>query len=161
MGTELMPNPDRPGTDYRMKWGADSAPMLTRLKYYTGNAYVMRLSRALDPAREQLLKATAERLHRAGYAYPTSQQAVAAVALGRRAAARHCFQHTAHLIDEVGLTPLDRDAPLADSGFIRVCHDVCGLARRPLPDGYCYEPPIELIYDVGVLSFGEPAVAGI
>jgi hypothetical protein len=155
MGTELMPNPDRPDTDYHMKKGAASAPMLTRVKFYTGNTYVMRLSRALDPLRERLLKATADQLHSVGYAYPTAQQAFAAVVLGRKAAARHCFQHVAHILDEVGLTPLNRDTPLADSGFLQVCRDVCGLANCALPDGYCYEPPIELVYDIGTLSFGE------
>ena len=155
MGTELMPNPDRPDTDYHMKKGAASAPMLTRVKFYTGNTYVMRLSRALDSARERLLKATADRLHSVGHAYPTARQALAAVVLGRRAPARHCFQHVAHILDEVGLTPLNRSTPLADSGFLQVCRDVCGLANCALPDGYCYEPPIELVYDIGTLSFGE------
>jgi hypothetical protein len=155
MGTELMPNP--PGADYRMKKGAASAPMLTRVKHYPGSVYVMRLSRALDPPRERRLKAAADQLHADGYAYPSASQAFFAAVLGRKVAARHCFQHIAHLLDEVGLTPLDREAPLADSGFLRVCREVCGLASRALPDGYYYEPPVELVYDIGALAFDDAA----
>jgi hypothetical protein len=157
-GTEVMPNPDSPGTDYHMKKGAASAPFLTRVKFYTGTVYVMRLSRPLDPAREQCLKATADRLHSVGYPYPTMQQAFGAALLGRKVPARHCFQHVAHLLDEARLTPLGLDAPLADSGIIQVCRDVCGLPGRALPDGYSYDPPIALMYDIGALGFDEDAI---
>ena len=154
LGTELMPDPNRPGVDHHMKPGAAAAPMLTRVKYYTGSVYVMRLSRALDPGREQRLKAVADQLHAVGYPYPTAQQAFSSTVLRRRVAARHCFQHVAHLLDAAGLTPLDRAAPLADSGFIRVVRDVCELPGRALPDGYRYEPPVQLVYDIGTLSLG-------
>ncbi len=155
MGTEIMPNPNMAGTDYHMNKGAASAPMLTRIKFYTGNTYIMRISRALDPVRERNLKAAADHLHSIGYAYPTTRQLLARIVLGRKPNARHCFQHVAHLLDEVGLTPLIQDTPLAESGVYQVCQDVCGLANCPLPDGYYYEPPIEIIYDVGVLSFSD------
>jgi hypothetical protein len=153
MGADLMPDPDRPGADVCMKSGAASAPLLTRIKYYTGSTYLMRLSHALDPGREEALKAAAERLHRAGHPYPTAAQAFAAVLLGRRSASRHCFQHVAHLLDGAGLTPLDQEGLLAESGFIRVCHEICRLAGRPLPGGYSYHSPVELLYDIGALSF--------
>lgn len=157
-GSEVMPNPDRPGTDYHMKKGASSAPFLTRIKFYTGTVYVMRLSYPLDPVREQRLKATADQLHSVGYPYPTMQQAFGAALLGRKVPARHCFQHVAHLLDEARLTPLGLDAPLADSGIFQVCRDVCGLPGRALPDGYSYGPPIALMYDIGALGFDEDAI---
>lgn len=148
-GQGLMPNPNRPGTDYYMTKGAASAPLLTRLKFCTDTVYVMHLSHPLDPAREQRLKATADQLHRDRYAYPTVRQALASAALGLKIPARHCFQHVAHLLDEVGLTPLNLDSGLlAESGIFQVCREVCNLVGRALPDGYYYKPPVELIYDI-------------
>lgn len=159
-GGPIMPNPDRPGAEYHMKWGATLTPFFTRIKFYAGTVYVMRLSRPLDPAREQRLKATADRLHSVGAPYPTMLQMFVSAWLGRNSPARHCFQHVAHLLDEARLTPLDLGAPLTDSGSLQVCRDICGLPGRALPDGYSYAPPIALMYDIGALVFdGDPPAA--
>lgn len=148
-GTELMPNADRPGTDYYMARGAASAPLLTRLKFASDTVYVMRLSHPLDPTREERLKATADQLHRVQYPYPTACQALTASLLARGdIPARHCFQHVAYLVDTAGLTPLDQEPPLAKRGFFQVCRDISDLPGRALPDGYYYTPPVELIYDI-------------
>lgn len=155
-GGELMPDPRDPAeSNIHMHRGADLTPFLTRLKYYTGDCYVMRLSHPLDAGREEKLKSTAERLYAAHYPYPTVFQILLGMA-GRSTASRHCFQHSAHLIDEARLTPLDRAAPLAESGFAAVCREVCDLPGRPLPDGYSYLPPVQLVYDIGTLSFDPP-----
>jgi hypothetical protein len=151
-GTELMPHPGRPGANYHMKRGAASAPFFPRVKYYTGLVYVVRLSRPLDPERERRLKAAADRLHAEGYPYPSALQVCAAGLLGRKAPARHCFQHVAHLLDLAGLAPEGRGAPLADSDVVQVCRDVCALPGRALPGGYRYSPPAEIVYDIGALD---------
>jgi len=161
-GAELMPNPDRPGTDYHMVAGAAEAPLLPRIKFYTGVVYLLQLSRALDQEREQLLVAAAEESHRGRYAYPTTRQALAAALLGYKAEARHCFQHVAHLLDACRLTPLHRTTPLSDAGVLQVCRDVCAISQSILPDGYRYEHPIELVYDIGTLRLpGQPSAQDV
>ena len=154
-GIVLMPDPDRPGAKIHMAPGINAAPLLTRIKYCNGVTYVMRISRPLDPDRERALKAAA----REAYVYPTLPRGLAELVLGWRSGSRHCFQHIAHALDAAGLTPPGRPprwegAPLADAGFLEVCRDICGLEGRPLPDGYYYEPPVEIIYDVGALRLG-------
>jgi hypothetical protein len=136
-----------------MAHGADLTPLLTRLKYYTGDYYVLRLSRPLDPQRAEALKAAAEHLGRVQYPYPTTFQVLLGLA-GKKTATRHCFQHAAHLLDTAGLVPADRSEPLAAAGFLEVCHEICQLPGRPLAGGYCYAPPVQVIYDVGTLDLG-------
>lgn len=151
-GSELMPNPDKPGTHYYMAKGASVSPLLTRMKFYQGSIYIMQLSHALDPIRENIIKSTSDNLCMIKYPYPTLAQTVITFATGAKSKSRHCFQHVAHILDEAGLTPINRTTPLADAGFIKVCADVCELPNVPLPDGYYYKPPIHIIYDVNILN---------
>lgn len=143
---ELMPDPGRPGADIRMRHGADITPLLTRLKYYTGDYYVLRLARPLGPAAEEALKREAEHLRRAGPPYPSAWQILLGV-LGRKTRSRHCFQHVARLLDVAGLAPAG-GGPLEAAGFSGVCAEVCGIAGRPLPGGNAYRPPAQLVYDL-------------
>lgn len=149
MGAELVPAATATGAAAatHMRPGAASAPLLTRIKYYSGRVYVMRLSRELDSARECRLAAAADALHRAEYPYPTATGACAAAVFGVPVPARHCFQHVAHLLGAAGL------GLGFGAGIIQVCRDVCGIANRPLADGFFYESPIELLYDIDALTF--------
>jgi hypothetical protein len=150
-GLEIMPDPEAPATsDLRMSRGAVLAPLLTRLKYYTGVYYVMRLARPLDAAREELLKAEAERLQRVQYPYPTLSQIFLGIT-GHKTATRHCFQHTAHLLDRALLTPKGAP-PLGSAGFVDVCRTITGLPGRLLRDGHRYLSPVQLLYDIGTIS---------
>lgn len=156
IGAELMPNPNIPGTDYHLKIGTTVSPLLTRLKFYTGQVCVMRLSRSLDFDREQIIKSVTDKLHNEVYAYPTIKQVLSHKLLGNRnIKARHCFQHVAHLLDSIGLTPLDRRTPFADAGFVKCCNDICVLSGRSLPDNYYYEDPIQIIYDIDCIKFDD------
>jgi hypothetical protein len=146
-GLEIMPDPAAPATsDLRMSRGAVLSPLLTRLKYYTGAYYVMRLNAPLDPPREELLKQEAERLQRVQYPYPTLGQIVLGI-VGRKTATRHCFQHAAHVLDSALLTPLGAP-PFASAGFLDVCRAITGLPGRPLRGGYQYLEPVQLLYDI-------------
>lgn len=113
---------------------------MTRVKFYTGTVYVMRLSRPLDPAREQRLKATADQLHSVGYPYPTMQQAFGAALLGRKVPARHCFQHVAHLLDEARLTPLGLDAPSPIQASFRCAAMFAACQGAPSPTATATTP---------------------
>jgi hypothetical protein len=153
---EVMPDPRDPAMEtIRTNGGATITPFLTRLKFYNGASYVMRLARPLAPGPEEALKAEAERLYREAYPYPSTAQLFLGIA-GRATASRHCFQHVAHLIDTAGLTPLGRGEPLADAGFTLVCDEVCELPGRPLPGGYYYEPPVQLLYDIDARPLRAP-----
>lgn len=151
-GAELMPRPGK--SDFRMRPGADITPLLTRLKYYTGSYYILRLSRPLDPEREELVKNIAERTYQDRYPYPSTKQLVLGL-FGVKTRSRHCFQHVAHILDKIGLTPLHRSAPLQDSGFLKICDEICEIHKRQLPDGYYYEPPCQLIYDIDAIPAKE------
>jgi hypothetical protein len=152
----FMRTPD--GTVCRLPAGASMTPLLTRLKHYNGFTYLMRLSRALDPARERAARALTEYLTHVGFKYPTLAQFLLGLALGRKARdARHCAQHVAHIIDEIKLTPLDQEGGLSDLDFVKVGLALGELPGRPLPDGYYYEPPIRLVYDIGALDFKDTA----
>lgn len=145
-GDALMPDPRCPGREVRMGWGAVLVPFLVRVKNYAGLVYVSRLARRLGPESAGRLCAAAEEAASSVYPYPTVSQILLGF-VGRQQAARHCFQHVAHLIDAAGLTPAGRGGPLTEAGFIEVCHEVCGLPGRPLP-GNTYGAPVQLLYDV-------------
>jgi len=150
-GLGIMPDPDHPGIEYRMDRSAVVTPLLTRLKYYTGSYYILRLSHPLDPAREEALKQEAERLWAVRYPYPSLAQ-IALGALGAATPSRHCFQHVAHLLDVARLTPLGREGLLQDAGFSEVCTALCEVSGRPLPGGYTYGSPVQILYDVGAVD---------
>jgi hypothetical protein len=151
-GAEIMPDPADPTRkDIKLEPHVSLTPLLTRLKYYTGACYVVRLSRALDPEREEILKREAERLCVEKYPYPSLFQSFLGI-FGWRTATRHCFQHVAHLLDKARLTPLGQKEPLAAASFLDVCEEVITLPGRPLPDGYAYEPPVQILYDVGAIT---------
>ncbi len=123
--------------------GAALAPLLPRVKYYNGLCFLLRLEGAgLDPSRERAVKAEADRLAAASYAYPGPAQAALAL-LGRPTKSRHCFQHVAHLLGVSGLT-----ADLGNPGFLQSCHEICALPGKMLPGGRRYSPPLLLVYDI-------------
>ena len=133
-----------------MEAGASTAPLLPRLKYYTGGFYLARLSRGLDPWREEAIRAAAGEK----CPYPTMAEGLKSVLLGgprKGGGARHCFQHVAHLLDEAGLTE-----GAADAGLLGTARLICGLPGRPLADGYSYGPPVQLLYDLDAGENGAP-----
>jgi hypothetical protein len=146
-GSAIMPGRSAAGaptsTHQTLPSGAAAAPLLTRLKYYNGSVYVMRLSRPLSPDSEERLCAEAGRLHAAKHAYPTPAQFVAELVTGQPTQARHCFRHAADLLAAAGLMPA------AGRGLFQVWHAICELPRRRLPGGYRYGAPAEVLYDIG------------
>jgi hypothetical protein len=136
-----------PGIDglaaHRLKHGAVLSPFLTRVKYYMGVVYLLRLSRPLEASRAELLKSTAEQISRDEHPYPSARQASLSYLFGIQTHARHCFQQTAHLLDTVGLT-----SNLASAGFVKTCQLICNISDQILPDGYTYSHPIEIIYNI-------------
>jgi hypothetical protein len=147
-GAGLMPDPADPARDLYLSRGATLVPLLTRLKYYAGSCYLLRLTPPLGPAQAEALKRSAERLCAARHPYPSAAQVVLGL-FGWPSVARHCFQHAAHLLDQTGLAPLDRRGrPLEAEGFLGVCEEVASLPGRALPGGRRYLPPVQILYDI-------------
>jgi len=151
-GVALMPS-DVDGVRYMMRPGATIMPLLTRLKYYAGQCFLMRLNRNLDTIREEALKVEAEYLCRNSYPYPNGNQALTSMMTCMQTGTRQCFQHVAHILDTVNLTPTELSNPLSHQGFLGTCRMMCGINTKTLPDGYKYLPPVELIYDIGTYNY--------
>ena len=128
-----------PGT--RLPDGATVVPLLPRLKHYVGSVYLMALARPLGAAASRAVLEEASRC--VAFPYPSAFQAVASVLTGASCDARHCFQHTARLLDVAGLT-----SDLADAGFLEVCREVCALPSASLAGGNRYLAPVQLVYDI-------------
>jgi hypothetical protein len=140
-GHGFMPDLARPGVDVRLQDGSVITPLLTRLKFYMGSAFLMRLARPLARRAAEAVLVEARALYAAAHPYPSAVQAVYST-LGGSADARHCMQHTAHLLDVAGLT-----SAMAETGFLKTCREVCSLPGRALRDGNFYLPPVQLVYD--------------
>jgi len=146
-GSPLMPNliADPTGRqDIWMAAGAVINPFLVRVKHYAGGVFLMRLSRPLEPEREEELLAAADAASRAAWPYPTLAEMALEVTVKRRYRARHCFAHVAHLLAAAGLSPKK------DAGTLQVCREICELPGRQLAGGHTYEPPVQLLYDIGL-----------
>lgn len=119
------------------------SPLLARLKHYAGVAYWAPLREPLAPAAEaRLARLAAERAP-----YPSARQLIAG-ALGVPTASRHCFQHVAWLLDEIGAAPAGAP-PLAEAGFYGVAGAVAALpGGGRLKNGSAYAPPRALLYDI-------------
>ena len=128
--------------EIRTNSGADILPLLPRLKFFTGDYYILQLSRPLDKKREEILIKTATELFNNNYPYPTPFQGVIAV-MGKKIKARHCMSHVAHILDELNLT-----LNYEQSGFLNVCKKVSEIADVKLNDNYFYNTGIQVLYDI-------------
>lgn len=155
-GSELMPQPQpqphpqlqpQPQREVKLPAGATITPLLTKLKFYTGAAYLSRLDPPLDPGAAERLKLEAERLALAQHPYPPPSHAMLGL-FGLRTEARHCFQHAAHLLDGAGLTPLGRTSPISQESFISIGQEICSLPGRPLRGRRAYSGLTQILYDV-------------
>jgi len=126
-------------------------PLLPRLQFYPGGAFLMALQRPLSPQQEAILQDRA----RAPFPYPRFHHmlwSVFAPAPDRKV--RHCMQHVAWLLDEMGMAP-ERVAArgktfLSNSGFFNSSRAVSGLeGGEPLRGGNSYEEIVELLVDSG------------
>ncbi len=143
-GTEVMPDTNDPEIEYMSSAGSTMTPLLTRLKHYVGQMFLMSLSAPLDPGRKEKLVETAE--NSVGYPYPNALQGIAG-ALKIRTSSRHCYEHVAFILDESDLSPLGSKG-LYNEGFLGTAHAVANLHEKSLPDNYHYFPPKKILYDI-------------
>jgi len=131
---------------WKSNYGTDLLPLLVRLKYYPGDCFIMRLNKPLDKRREDILaKCVLEKCP-----YPTPFQGLKIFIeekFGKNytnsICAKHCFQHVGNLLDKIELTN-----NILKSGIISICNKVAYLSENELNDGYMYEIPKKIIYDI-------------
>ena len=142
--THIMPDPKHPEIEYMSSSGSTMVPLLTRLKHYTGETFLMSLSAPLDLKREEKLTKAAE--NSIGYPYPNALQGLAGI-LSIRTSSRLCHEHVAFILDESDLTPLNSGG-LYNAGFLGSARAVANLHEKTLPDNYYYHQPKKILYDI-------------
>lgn len=141
--------PDAQGEEEILPQGSQLNRLLRRLKHYPGMAFHMPLEKPLTPSQEETLVARA----REWVPYPSMLQMLGAVfRIPVHRWARHCMQHVAWLLDELGLAPgelAERGRTLLSTGFFGSSRAVSGLSGKPLGGGANrYGDIVELLYDL-------------
>ncbi|GFR91566.1 hypothetical protein ElyMa_002595900 [Elysia marginata] len=125
-------------------------PLLHRLRNYPGALFLMPLKYPLTPKQEKILR---DRVL-VETPYPSAVHMLKAMfRIPVCAQARHCMQHLAWLLDEVGLTPtryVERGDKMLELGFLVSSRGVTTLSDEPLgPEGLnVYGPVYELLFDM-------------
>lgn len=145
LGCEIMPDPKDPGRELMSEAGASLTPLLTRLKYYSGQYCLMSLNQPLPQDRKRKLEKLAKNVR--GHPYPGFWEILRGL-YGFKINSRHCYLHVGWLLDQVGLSPTT-GATLYNSGFLGSSRRISNLAGTPLGDGgeYCYHKPRLVLYD--------------
>jgi len=120
------------------------------LNNYTGMVFLMPLEKGLSVEQKQALRESIW----AVTPYPGCIHMLKAlVGIQVRHSARHCMQHIAWLLDEIGLTPeyqLDKGQTFLDIGFFESSCAVTTLTGEPLgvpPNNNRYEDVVQLLCD--------------
>jgi hypothetical protein len=154
-GSEVFPDAD--GVEYTTEAESTYLPLYTRLKYYSGETYHLRLKPALSQSQVTKLW----NLVQARVPYPGILASTAGLLrLPSRGISRHCMAHVAWLVDMLELTPTDlssRGSTLEGTGFIGVCKQVTLLPGRALgpAGGSMYAAPVHILYDIDAMSQDE------
>lgn len=150
---DSLPNPIT-GEEEGLPESSQVNPLLPRLKHYPGMLFLMPLEHPLAPKQEAVLR---ERIL-VETPYPGMVQILKAIfRFPVHREARHCMQHLAWLLDEMGLTPTrlaEKGDKLLETGFFRSSREVTTLPGKPLgADGRnAYGPVLELLFDADVLG---------
>jgi hypothetical protein len=130
---------------WRTNNGTDILPLLIRIKYYPGDSYIMSLNKKLDPKREELLIKYSKEF----CPYPTPMQGLKIlmeknINNKQITNAKHCYQHVANLLDKINIT----NNLYSDYGVISICKKLAYIYGEELNDGYVYNSPIKIVYDI-------------
>ena len=129
----------------RYRSGGNVNPLLPKLKFYDGRYYVYRLSDKLTPVMKAKLLEEVYRCNES--TYPTFMEMLKSIP-GNKHAARQCFEHAEHLLETIGFRPFKGTRTIYE-----LVYAMCRLHEIDLHDTYYYEPPVEIIYDVGCITF--------
>lgn len=120
---------------------------LQRLKQYPGMSFLMRLEHPLTPAQAETLRARAQERVSYPSVFQIMMQTVFDFPTHKKS--RHCMQHVAWLLDEIGLTPDHCPRNLENFGVFASSRAVTTLPGQPLGGGTNrYMEIVELLYDL-------------
>lgn len=146
---DSLPNPTT-GEEKGLPERSQVNPLLPRLRHYPGMLFLMSLERPLTPKQEGVLQ---DRIW-VETPYPSMVQILKAIfRVPIHTKARHCMQHLAWLLDEMGLTPtrlVERGDKLLETGFFNSSREVTTLPSKPLGRSgrNKYGPVYELLFDI-------------
>lgn len=147
--TSLGTPPGVVAPDFSIPSGVAITPFLSKLKYYPGPAYIMRLREPLSAAQERAIIETAYRMQ--GDPYPSLSQGAFDIICGRPTP--HCYQLVATLLHAGGLETAAGPS-LCEHSALSVCDTIRGLSggKKHLVsrDGthYRYAPLTEIMYNI-------------
>lgn len=144
---DSLPDPVT-GEEKRLPEGSQMNLLRPRLKNYPGMIFLMPLERALSARQESILRERAL----VETPYPSMLQMIKALFhLNNYRQTRHCMQHVAWLLDELGLTPkhqLARSRTFLEVGFFDSSRAVTTLSGKPLGDNNKYGSVVQLLFDL-------------
>jgi len=127
--------------------GSRLASFEDKVQQYNGGIFYAPLKHGLAAEKKALLWELAQKTT----PYPNLKHALGGlVGLPMSGRARHCMQHVAWLVDEIGLTPLEcleRGKTVLSAGFYGTPHAVTTIPGKALRDGNSYASPREVVFD--------------
>jgi hypothetical protein len=137
------------GVDAEFYQGSQIHPFHARLANYSGSLFLMRLEHPLTEGQRRIL---VDRV-RTQTPYPGIISALlSVVGVSNDKRERHCMQHVAWLLDEMGLTPdelADRGKKLARTGLFASSRAVSTLSGKALGKGANkYKNVVQMLYDL-------------
>jgi hypothetical protein len=147
--TSLGTPPGVVAPEFSIPTGVAITPFLSKIKYYPGPAYIMRLRTPLSAAQESAIIETAYRMQ--GDPYPSLSQGMFDAICGRPTP--HCYQLVATLLHAGGLETAAGPS-LREHSAITVCDAVRGLSdgKNYLVSGngtiFQYGPLTEIMYNL-------------
>ena len=139
-GTELL---NINGKEIFMDKGSTYTYLLPRIKYYTGNVYIMKLKKKLDNEKEKKIINTIKDTN--GYPYPSMIDIFKSI-IFKASTTRHCFQHVGYILNKSGVTNLNIN------NLIQICKDVCNLNLSSKYEESLYNEPIHILYNIDTIK---------
>lgn len=135
--------------------GVRLSHLIPRLAHYAGSVHLMSLKNPLTTNQEITLKKHVREFCE----YPSRARIVFHILLSKIgvniSCQYHCFSHVAHILDEIGFTPVSiasKNKTLCGSGVIGVVNTVSTMWKETLAIDNAYMEPVELICDLGMAT---------
>ena len=149
--TSLGTPPGVVAPEFSIPSGVAITPFLSKIKYYPGPAYIMRLREPLSAAQERAIIDKAYRMQ--GDPYPSLSQGFFDAVRGRPTP--HCYQLVATLL-HVGGLETEAGPSLCEHSALSVCDTIRELSggKKYLVSGdgarYRYAPLTEILYNINI-----------
>jgi len=124
--------------------GANIIPLKPRLKYFAGDYYLMRLNKNLTDNQElELINDTTKIIKYPKFTQMISNLIKEEILNIHKKKEMHCFEYMGYLLDKMKITN-----NISLNNTINICNTISQIYNKELNNGYFYETPIKLIYDI-------------